>query len=98
MQTLSHAKDLYWIIYVNIIVFLRVFRIIDVEGGLILDSLGRKIKSERLIKGLKQFELAKRAGISNTYLSDIETGRTTPSLRTLNRLAKALDLDVKRLM
>ncbi len=63
-----------------------------------MDSLGRKIKSERLIKGLKQFELAKRAGISNTYLSDIETGRTTPSLRTLNRLAKALDLDVKRLM
>lgn len=53
--------------------------------------IGKKIKALRLEKGLKQFELAKKAGISNTYLSDIEVGRTDPSLKTLEKIADALE-------
>ena len=54
-------------------------------------AIGKKIKALRLEKGLKQFELAKKAGISNTYLSDIEIGRTNPSLKTLEKIANALE-------
>jgi transcriptional regulator with XRE-family HTH domain len=62
-------------------------------GVLFLDNIGRKIKCERLKKSLKQYELAEKAKISNTYLSDIEIGRTTPSIKTLNKIAKALGID-----
>jgi transcriptional regulator with XRE-family HTH domain len=61
----------------------------------ILDNIGQKIKRERLKKSLKQYELAEKANISNTYLSDIEVGRTSPSLKTLDKIAKALEVDIK---
>ncbi|MBW6411333.1 helix-turn-helix domain-containing protein [Clostridium sp. YB-6] len=60
-----------------------------------MDKIGEKIKCERLKKSLKQYELAEKAGISNTFLSDIEVGRTTPSLKTLKKIAQALELDIK---
>lgn len=60
-----------------------------------MDNIGERVKCERLKKSLKQYELAKKAGISNTYLSDIEVGRTSPSLKTLDKIAKALEVDIK---
>lgn len=60
-----------------------------------MNNIGEKIKCERLKKSLKQYELAKKAGISNTYLSDIEVGRTSPSLKTLDKISKALGVDIK---
>ena len=56
-------------------------------------GISRKIREERLKRNFKQYQLANKANISNTYLSDIETGRTTPSLKTLKKIAKALDVD-----
>ena len=41
---------------------------------------------------MKQIELAKKAEISNTYLSDIENQRTSPSLKTLSRIANVLEI------
>ncbi|WP_410171519.1 helix-turn-helix domain-containing protein [Clostridium tyrobutyricum] len=61
----------------------------------ILDNIGEKIKEERIKKGLKQYELAEKAGISNTYLSDLEVGRTAPSIKTLDKLSKVLEVDIK---
>ena len=60
-----------------------------------MDNIGEKIKCERLKKSLKQYELAKKAEISNTYLSDIEVARTKPSLKVLEKIAKALEVDIK---
>lgn len=57
-------------------------------------GIGAKIKSLRKKKGLKQIELAKMAGISNTYLSDIEKGRTEPSIKTLTKIANALGVEI----
>lgn len=57
-------------------------------------EIGARIKSLRLNKGIKQIELAKMAGISNTYLSDIEKGRTDPSIKTLTKIANALGMEV----
>lgn len=56
-------------------------------------EIGKKIREERKKKNLKQQELAKMANISNTYLSDIEVGRTTPSIKTLMKISKALGVD-----
>lgn len=56
-------------------------------------KIGAIIKKMRLEKGIKQIELARMAGISNTYLSDIESGRTIPSLKTLTKIARALGME-----
>lgn len=56
-------------------------------------EIGEKIREIRVKKGINQVKLAKLAGISNTFLSDIEVGRTTPSIKTLLKLAKALEED-----
>lgn len=55
---------------------------------------GAKLKEFRNKRGINQRQLADRAGISNSYLSDIEVGRTNPSLKTLLKLAKVLDADI----
>lgn len=60
---------------------------------LLIYEIGDKIRMERLKRRIKQNVLAKQAGISNTYLSDIENRRTLPSLTTYVRLCEALDVD-----
>ncbi len=61
-------------------------------------SIGKRIKEERLKRNLKQIELSKKAGISNTYLSDIEHDRVNPSLNTLKNISSALKIDFKELI
>lgn len=57
-------------------------------------EIGAKIREERVKRGLSQRILAKQSGISNTYLSDIEVGRTLPSVNTLLKISKALEKDI----
>jgi transcriptional regulator with XRE-family HTH domain len=50
-----------------------------------------RLEQERHTAGLGQVQLAERAGISQSTISKIETGRTTrPSFALLARLAAAL--------
>ena len=53
-------------------------------------ALGARIKSLRQDRGFSQEELASRASLHATYLSDLERGQQTPTLDLLNRLARAL--------
>lgn len=62
-----------------------------------MSEIGAAIKEVRLEKKLSQRKLASLAGISNTYLSDIEVGRTNPSLKTLKKIAGALEIEIKDL-
>ena len=59
---------------------------------------GGIIKNMRKERNISQKKLAEMAGISNTYLSDLEVGRTSPSLKTLINLSKALDISVDVLL
>ena len=43
-------------------------------------------------RGIKQFELAERAGLSQGHLSDLESGRRRGSPEALQAIAKALDI------
>ena len=63
-----------------------------------MSDLGDKIKSERLNKSLKQKQLAERAGISISYMSDIERGRTNPSIQTLKKISDALNIKASELI
>ncbi len=59
---------------------------------------GDSIRRLREEKGLTQRELAERAGLSPSYVNEIENGRKRPSLRVLNRLAGGLGVPAGVLM
>ncbi|MFH5835907.1 helix-turn-helix domain-containing protein [Proteiniclasticum sp. C24MP] len=61
-------------------------------------SIGDNIRKYRKSGHLTQKDLGEAIGISNTYLSDIETGRTNPSIKTLKKIAKALDISYIELL
>lgn len=45
--------------------------------------------------GLTQAELAARCGVNQADISRIERGATSPTTKTLQRIAEALDADVR---
>jgi transcriptional regulator with XRE-family HTH domain len=57
-------------------------------------SLGARIKALRIERGLRQNELAQKAGLTPSLVSQIESGKLTPSLHTLGRLAGALGVQI----
>jgi len=61
-------------------------------------SLGDKIRLLRAEKGLSLQDLASRAGISLSYLSEIERGTVYPALNTLKRIAEGLEVPVSSIM
>jgi transcriptional regulator with XRE-family HTH domain len=65
-----------------------------VEGQELRVALGKNIKLFRFHRALSQADLAKKAGISIPFLSDIERGNKWPYPETLTSLAKALDIEV----
>jgi DNA-binding XRE family transcriptional regulator len=48
----------------------------------------------REFRGLTQSTLAQRAGVDKTYISQIESGHKTGSVKVLRRLADALEVDL----
>ena len=56
-----------------------------------------KIKEIRTEKGLTQKELSKLSGISKSYIGDLERNEKIPSIITICKLAKALEVDIKEL-
>jgi transcriptional regulator with XRE-family HTH domain len=61
--------------------------------------IGRVLRAMRVEKGYSQVDLAKRAKVTNVYLSLLESGKKkNPSLAVLRRLAKALAVPVAELL
>jgi transcriptional regulator with XRE-family HTH domain len=61
----------------------------------VAQSIGERIKALRAERKLTLAELADRAGVSTSYLSQVERDKTTPSLATLTAMAAALDVQVR---
>lgn len=61
-----------------------------VEAGYAF-ALGQAVHDRRTQLGLSQAELARRAGMTQPQISNIEGGDSVPTLPLLTRLAKALD-------
>ena len=55
-------------------------------------ALGQFIKSQRQLAELSQRELARLANLSDPYVSQIERGRHDPSIKVLQKIAKALNI------
>jgi len=61
-------------------------------------NLANSIRSLRLRNGLSQRQLAMRMSVPRTYVSKIENEKATPTLSSLERLAKALEVSVPELL
>src|ERR1044071_6626136 len=60
-------------------------------------SFANAVKAWRSRLGISQEELAGRAGLHRTYISDIERGARNTSLESIDKLARALKIPVATL-
>src|SRR5207247_8022151 len=67
------------------------------DGGARMSSLGGRIKALRLERELQQRQLAEKAGMTPSMVSQIESGRLTPSLPTLGQPAAARGVPIASL-
>ncbi|MFZ5755132.1 MAG: helix-turn-helix domain-containing protein [Bacillota bacterium] len=56
--------------------------------------LGAELRQLREAKGLTLMELGNLSGVSYTHISEIERGKTCASLKTLEKLAKVLEVPI----
>lgn len=54
----------------------------------------REIRKRRVSLKLTQAEVARRAGITQTYLSKLEQGKIEPRIHTLEDVARALSFEI----
>jgi len=59
--------------------------------------IGDKLKSLREQKNLSQGDIEKRTGLLRCYISRVENGHTVPSVDTLEKMARALEVPMYRL-
>ncbi len=65
---------------------------------MITAKIGKKIKLERNKRDLSQLELANKAGLDKNTIWKLETGQVSPTLDTLEKIAKALEIDFMTLI
>lgn len=63
----------------------------------ILLSFGEQVRLIRKDLGFSQEELADKAGLHRTYIGMIERGEKNITLTNIEKIAKALDVDIKNL-
>lgn len=60
-------------------------------------KFGRKLKRIRKNIGFTQEDLADKTRLSTTFIGLLEIGKRRPSIKTLQKIATALKIDVKDL-
>ena len=61
-------------------------------------QFGKKLREIRLKKKLSQGDIARILGVHRSYISGLERGRRNPSLLTVQKVAKALNISPKELL
>ncbi|MFA5652019.1 MAG: helix-turn-helix transcriptional regulator [Candidatus Paceibacterota bacterium] len=61
-------------------------------------KLGENIKRIRTAKKMTQGDLCRKLKLDRAYMSNIESGNKNPTLETLTKLAKALDISVSEIL
>lgn len=61
-------------------------------------KLGENLKKIRIMKGITQTEIAKKLDVNRSFVSNIENGKTNPTLSTITNLAEALGVTVNELL
>lgn len=62
------------------------------------DRVAARVRSLRETQGLSQAEFARLVGTSRSQVSEVEAGRKSPTLGTLDSFATALGVEVEQLL
>jgi transcriptional regulator with XRE-family HTH domain len=63
------------------------------QGTEFLVLLGKKVREQRILKGMTQEEVAEKSGLKANYMTGIENGKRNTSLLTLGKLIHALEIE-----
>jgi DNA-binding XRE family transcriptional regulator len=58
---------------------------------------GHRLRTLRMDQGLSQVDMAKRFGLDRSFISDVERGKKSPSLATLEIFALGLKITIEDL-
>lgn len=61
-------------------------------------KFGRKVAFLRMQIGLSQEKFAEKCGIHRTYIGAVERGEKSPTLKTLEKIAKGLNVRISELL
>ena len=61
-------------------------------------KLGKNLKRIRTEKGITQGDIVRILGVSRSFVSNIENGKTNPTLSTISKIANALDVSSDELL
>ena len=61
-------------------------------------SVATAVRDLRHVRNLSQRQLAARMNVPRTYISKIENGKAMPTLASMDRLARALQVDISALL
>ncbi|SDN02440.1 helix-turn-helix domain-containing protein [Actinomyces ruminicola] len=61
-------------------------------------TVGRNLRTYRLQRGLSQEAFADLLGVHRTYMGGIERGERNLTLKSLERIAEQIGVDVRELM
>ena len=61
-------------------------------------AFGRALKKIRVRKKLTQESLSLQADLARVYISELEYGKKTPSIETIFKISKALNIKCSKLM
>lgn len=64
----------------------------------LFNLIGLNVRVERTIKQLTQAQLAEKIDVHEKYIGKIETGKQNVTVKTLNKIACALDIDIVKLL
>ncbi len=62
------------------------------------EKLGKNLKRIRTAKGISQGEISRILEVDKSFVSNIENGKTNPTLATIAKIAKAIGVSIGELM
>ena len=90
----GHALLHYTIILVYNVIVNAIMWIMKSESA----KLGKNLKRIRTEKGITQGDIVRNLGVSRSFISNIENGKTNPTLSTITNIAKALGVSSDELL
>lgn len=61
-------------------------------------SFAENFKNARKVTGMTQEQLAEKLGVDRSSIAKYEAGKSTPNIKNLQQICKALDVSVEKLL
>ncbi len=77
-------------LYIRILLSFNIMLLYTINVNSESEKLGKNLKRIRIEKGISQGDIARELDVSRSFVSNIENGKTNPTLSTITKIAKAV--------